>query len=173
MGRRRSLLCISAATVTGLLLPTIEAVAQDRSLKDQVTGTWTIVSADQTAPDGSKHQLFGANPKGILVLDPSGKYSQIIVRADRPRFKANNRLNGTAEENQAAVQGTVANFGTWSVDEGSKTLVIRFESGMYPNQEGEESRRVARVTGDELRLTNPSTGAGMRSELVWRRAKSP
>ena len=162
---------ISAISLIGLLSLTCLAAAQERTLKDQLTGTWTIVSADQTAPDGSKHQLFGAKPMGVLVLDPSGKYSQIIVRADRPKFQAGSRLQGTAEENQAAVQGTVANFGTWSADEGAKTLVIHFESGMYPNQEGEESRRVANVTGDELRLSNPYTGAAMKSELVWRRAK--
>jgi hypothetical protein len=168
---RRSALRTTVAI--GLWLVTGFAVAQERTLKDQLTGTWTIVSADQTAPDGSKHQLFGAKPMGVLVLDPSGKYSQIIVRADRPKFKANSRLKGTAEENQSAVQGTVANFGTWSVDERDKTLIIRFESGMYPNQEGEGSRRIANLAGDELRLSNPHTGAAMKSELVWRRAKSP
>jgi len=96
----------------GLALPGGDAAAQQKSLKEQLTGA-VIVSTDQTAPDGTKHQLFGPNPKGVLVLDPSGQYAQIIVRPGRPKFKANNRQQGTAEENQAAVQGTTATFGTW------------------------------------------------------------
>jgi hypothetical protein len=121
---------LAMITASGLILLPGTAASQQKSLKEQIAGAWQIVSTDQTAPDGAKHQLFGPNPKGILVLDPSGQYAQIIVRPDRPKFKANNRQKGTAEENQAAVQGTTATFGTWSVDEASKTLVVRITSGM-------------------------------------------
>lgn len=162
---------LAMITALGLILLPGTAASQQKSLKEQIAGTWQIISTDQTAPDGTKHQLFGPNPKGILVLDPSGQYAQIIVRPDRPKFKANNRQKGSPEENQAAVQGTTATFGTWSVDEASKTLVVRITSGMYPNQEGEESKRPVSVSGDELKITNPSTASGMRSENVWKRAK--
>jgi hypothetical protein len=155
----------------GLALPAGDAAAQQKSLKEQLVGTWTIVSTSQTAPDGTKHELFGASPKGLLVLDATGQYAQIIVRPDRPKFKVNNRLKGTPEENQAAVHGTTATFGTWSVDEASKTLVVRIASGMFPNQDGTEGKRTVSVTGDELRITNPATASGMRADNVWRRAK--
>ena len=85
-------------------------------------GVWTMVQyleGYNVAPDGKKEQLFGPNPKGILVLDASGQYAQIIVNPDSPKFKANNRLKGTPEENAAAVHGTTATFGTWTVDEAS------------------------------------------------------
>ena len=85
---------------------------------------------DQTAKDGTKHQLFGSIPKGIQVIDASGKYVQIISRSDRAKFKINSRLEGTPEENKATVQGNTAQFGTWSVDEASKTLTVRNEGAM-------------------------------------------
>ena len=72
---RRSILSISAMTVAGLALLPGTAVAQQKTLKEQLTGTWTVVSVDNTAPDGKKSQLFGPNPKGILVFDASGQYS--------------------------------------------------------------------------------------------------
>jgi hypothetical protein len=171
--RRHGMLTATAISLLflGLALPGGDAAAQQKSLKEQLTGTWIIVSTDQTAPDGTKHQLFGPNPKGILVLDATGQYAQIIVRPGRPKFKANNRQEGTPDENQAAVQGTTATFGTWSVDEGSKTLMVRIESGMYPNQDGTESKRPVSVSGDELKITNPATASGMKSDNVWRRAK--
>lgn len=168
---RPSRIAVRSCRTAGLILLPGTAASQQKSLKEQIAGTWQIISTDQTAPDGTKHQLFGPNPKGIFVLDPSGQYAQIIVRPDRPKFKANNRQKGSPEENQAAVQGTTATFGTWSVDEASKTLVVRITSGMYPNQEGEESKRPVSVSGDELKITNPSTASGMRSENVWKRAK--
>jgi lipocalin-like protein len=168
---RRSLLTLSATTAVALALLAGNAVAQQKSLKEQLTGAWTVVSTEQTDADGKKHQLFGPNPKGMLVLYPSGQYVQIIVRPGRDKFKANSRLKGTPEENTAAVLGTTANFGTWSVDEASKTLVVRIEGGMYPNQDGVESKRTVSVTGDELRIDNPTTASGMRASNVWKRAE--
>jgi Lipocalin-like domain len=160
--------CLAPAVTLGIG----NASAQEKSLKEQIAGAWTAVSTDQTDRDGKKHQLFGPNPKGVLVLDRSGQYVQIITRPGREKFKGNNRLQGTPEENTAAVRGTTASFGTWAVDEGSKALIVRIEGGMYPNQDGTESRRTVSVNGDELRMSNPATASGMRSENVWKRAKA-
>jgi hypothetical protein len=171
--RQRGMLALTTISILwlGLALPGSDAAAQQKSLKEQLTGAWVMVSTDQMAPDGTKHQLFGPNPKGVLVLDASGQYVQIIVRPGRPKFKANNRQEGTAEENQAAVRGTTATFGTWSVDEGTKMLIVRIDGGMYPNQDGTESKRPVSVSGDELKIHNPATASGMKSDNVWRRAK--
>jgi Lipocalin-like domain len=163
--RQRGMLALNTISILllALALPGSDAAAQQKPLKEQLTGAWVIVSTDQTAPDGTKHQLFGPNPKGVLVLDASGQYVQIIVRPGRPKFKANNRQEGTAEENQAAVRGTTA--------EGTKMLLVRIDGGMYPNQDGTESKRPVSVSGDELKITNPTTASGMKSDNVWRRAK--
>jgi hypothetical protein len=169
---RRHTFSLSVITALGLAMLAGSAGAQQKSLQQQLVGTWNLVSVDQTDSQGKKHQLFGPNPKGSQVLDASGQYVQIIWRSDVPKFKANSRLNGTAEENAATVHGTTANFGTWTVDEASKTLTVRYVGSLFPNQAGSESKRTVSVTGDELRVTNPATGSGMRSDTVWRRAKS-
>jgi hypothetical protein len=166
---RHHILGLSVITALTLALLPGSALAQQKPLKEQLVGTWTIVSNDNVATDGSKRQLFGANPKGILVLAANGQYAQIIVRPDRPNFKVNNRLEGTPEENKAAVHGTTATFGTWSVDEASKTLIVRNEGGMFPNQAGTESKRSVTLAGDQLRVSNPAPAAGGRSESVWKR----
>jgi hypothetical protein len=125
-----------------------------------------------SANDSGGRVLFGPNGKGVMILDASGQYAQIIVRPDVPRFKANNRMEGTAEENKAAVQGTSANFGTWTLDEPSKTITIHLVGGMFPNQAGTDSKRmILSVTADELKLHVPAIGAGGSTENVWRRAK--
>ena len=167
-----SILTISAITALALTLLPGYAVAQQKPLKDQLVGIWTVVSLDNVAADGTKRQPFGGSPKGVLMLDASGRYAQILAHPDRPKFKASGRLQGTPEEIKAAWDGSIAHFGTWSIDEVGKTLVIRIESGTFPNQAGAEQKRaISSLTGDELKYVNPTPATGGRTEAVWRRAK--
>lgn len=169
---RRKILSLCAILALGLALLSRSAVSQQKPLKEQLVGTWTIVSNDNVAPDGTKRQIFGENPKGILMFESSGRYAQIFVRPDRPKFKANNRLQGTPEEIKAAYEGALVHFGTWSVTEADKIIVIQTEGALYPNQEGTEGKRaIVNLTADELKLTNPASGAGGTTEAVFRRSK--
>ena len=168
---RRHILSFPVIMALGLALSPGSALSQQKSLKEQLTGTWAVVSNDNVAPDGTKRQLYGPNPKGILVLAANGQYAQIIVRSDRPNFKANNRQQGTPEENAAVVHGTTAQLGTWSVDEGSKTLNVHIEGGMFPNQAGTDSKCSVMLSGNDLTVSNPTPGSGGASISVWKRDK--
>jgi Lipocalin-like domain len=88
-----------------------------------------------------------------------------------PSSKSTNRQQGTPEENQAVVHGTTAQFGTWSVDEGSKTLIVHIDGSLFPNQAGTDSKRSVTLAGDDLKVSNPTPGSGGRSDSVWKRAK--
>jgi hypothetical protein len=169
---RRNIVSISAFMALGLALQPGSAVSQQKTLKDQLIGSWTLVSNDNVAPDGTKRQIFGPNPKGIMILAADGNYAMVQLNPARPKFKGKTRLDGTAEENKVVVAGTTAVFGTWSADEASKTLILRYVGNLFPNDEGTESRRAITVmTGDELKIANPNPGSGGRSESVFRRAK--
>ena len=168
---RRYIVSLTAIAALGIALLPSGASAQQKSLKEQLTGAWIIVSNEGIGPDGVKDQPFGPNPSGIEVYDVSGQFVHIIVNPAVPKFKVNNRVKGTAEENAAAVHGTTTNFGTWTVDEASKTVTVHFTGSMFPNQTGTDSKRVVSISGDELRITNPATAAGLNASQVWRRAK--
>src|SRR5215468_6227366 len=62
---RRSILSISAIAASGLAMLPGSAVGQQRTLKEQLVGSWTLVSTEVTQADGRKRQDFGTNPKGI------------------------------------------------------------------------------------------------------------
>jgi hypothetical protein len=113
MHRTQALL---AASVLGLIVASGPAVSQQKSLKDQLVGAWSLLIADNVLPDGNK-PTFGPNPNGILIFDASGHYALEIGRSNNPRIAANNRVQGTADENKAIVAGTLAHFGTYTVDE--------------------------------------------------------
>jgi hypothetical protein len=165
----RNLLRFAAiAALAPTLLPG-SAVSQERSLREQLIGTWKIVSVDNTRPDGSIKQIFGPHPKGIAVFDARGNTAIILMRSDRPKFAANNRDLGTPEEFKATVQGTHAYFGTYSVIEPEKTLVFHVEGNTFPNQERIDTERFISINGDEFRWTTPNPSVGGRSEAIWKR----
>ena len=173
MNRRTSLALGTTALLSLGMAFSGAAFAQQKSLKEQLVGSWIVVSVDNTAPDGKKSQTFGPNPKGMLIFGTNGHYSQTIVDPGVPKFKINNRLKGTPEENAAAVHGTTTSFGTWTVDEASKTITVRNVGGMFPNQAGTDSpRTVTSITADELKLSTPVTATGLRSDNVWKRSQT-
>jgi hypothetical protein len=168
---RRNIITLTAIATLGFALLPGNAPAQQKSLKEQLIGVWTLVSNDNIAPDGNKRQPFGANPKGTLILDASGRYAQVQLNPAVPKFKADNRLGGTSEENAAVVRGTAAQFGRWSVDEASKTIVSHLDGSIFPNATGTDTKRAVTIAGDELRLDNPTPGAGGQGLTVWKRVK--
>jgi hypothetical protein len=147
------------------------ALAQQGSLAKDIEGTWTLQSIYNEV-DGKKLDVFGANPKGLMILTPGGRFTITIMKSSLPAFASNNRVKGTVEENQAVVQGSVAYFGIYSVlSEKDKTVSMRIEASTFPNWAGQEQKRVMSVAGDEMNLTNPVAAVGGTNYLVWKRAK--
>ena len=141
------------------------------ALEKQIQGTWTLVSIF-VEKDGEKIDAFGANPRGSMILTPNGRFSIIIMKASLPKFAANNRVKGTAEENQVVIQGSVSYFGGYKIESAKEqTVSLNIEGSTFPNWDGEVQKRVMTVTGDEMKVTNPTAGIGGTSNLVWKRIK--
>ena len=169
---RRNVIALFVCTAAGFGILSSPIIAQQKSLKDQLVGSWTFVSAIDTRPDGTKNDRWGPNPKGTLMFDANGRYVQIISRSDIPKFAANKPDMGTAEENKAVVANMVVGFGTYTVNETDKTLITRVEGGMYPNATGSEQKRtISSLTADELKYTNPTTTLGSSAAAQWKRVK--
>ncbi len=167
---RRRVFSLSAITLFGLALMSGSALSQQKTLKEQIIGTWAYVSSTAKLPDGNP--LWGINPKGLFILTDNGHFSWQIFRSDRPQFALNNRLHATPDEYTATMQGTLAYFGTYSINEVDKTISFTTEGSTFPNSEGEVLKRViTNLTADELIYTNPATTTGARVEAVWKRVK--
>jgi hypothetical protein len=147
----RNVLRLIAILGLGLTLLPGNAVSEQKSLKEQLVGTWKIVSVDNTRPDGSIKQIFGPNPRGIAVFDDHGNTVVVLMRSDRAKFAADNRDLGTPEEYKATVQGTHAYFGRYSVIEAEKTLVFHNEGNTFP------TRRVS-IQNDLFRSRGMNSG---------------
>ena len=162
------------AVAGGLMLSgTSQGWAQQKATASakQLVGSWTLVSATVTHPDGNKVLPFGPEGKGMLVFDDSGRYSLQICRPGRTKFASNSRDKGTAAENQATVQGCNPHWGRYTVSDADRAIIFHIEHAMFPNWEGIEQRRTFKVSGDQLTYSVPAASAGGIAEVIWKRAK--
>jgi hypothetical protein len=122
-------------------------------------GTWTPVSVE----------AFGPNPKGILIFDANGRFYLQILRSELPKIASNKRDTGTPEENKAVVSGSIAYYGTYTMN--GTDLMLHVEGCSFPNWTGTDQKRsnvsVTR-TRSPLRLGvgNLSPGAPTGSEAL-------
>ena len=162
-------MCATAALVMSLFAG--NTVAQQKSVKEQLLGAWSLVSIEFVRPDGSRLSTFGADPKGIAFFDGGGHYVVSVMRSDRPKYAINNFAEGTAEENKATAQGVITYFGTYSVSEADRTIAIHIEGSSFPNWNGADQKRIFVIAGDELKLISPAASGAGTAEVVWKRAK--
>ena len=160
--------------ICGMLSGNSDLWAQQKTsaLAQQIQGSWILVSIYNVEQDGKRVDIYGANPRGSMILTPDDRFSIILMRASLPKFASNSRMKGTVQENQAIVQGSSALFGSYSVaSEADKTVNLRVEGSTFPNWDGEVQKRVMTVVGDEMRVTIPTAMVGGTSYVIWKRAK--
>lgn len=170
--RTSPVLGILGGLLVGLALPIQTAGAE--TAKD-LAGTWTLVSAEE---DGAQAQLYGPNPmgpygpnpRGIMVVDATGHYAIISMRAELPRLASGNRAIGTPAENASVVAGSLAHFGTLTVDTTAGALILAIKSSTFPNWDGTTLRWPFTLTGDQLQFTVPAASGGGTAKTFWKRA---
>lgn len=151
-----------------MLLPIDTVNAQ--SAKD-LSATWTLVSS-HTEHGGIRTEPFGPNPKGVMTVDANGRYVIVTMRAELPTFASKNRANGTPQENQAIVGGSIAHFGTFSVNEPERVIILKINTSTFPHWDGTEQRWPFTITGDALQFTVPAASGGGSATTFWKRANS-
>jgi hypothetical protein len=113
-----------------------------QSDKERLIGSWRHIGS---TVDGKPRPGQGANPTGIIIYDAHG-YMACQVAPDREVTKAGDKPTG--DEAKAALDGHVAYFGKYSVDE--RDLVRGYE-----------------FAGDRL-ILKP---IGTTTEVLWERIK--
>jgi hypothetical protein len=159
--------------VGATLLGASGAWAQQKagSLKQQVLGTWSLVS-QYVEQDGKKTERFGSDPKGISIYERNGQFVQVLQRRNLPKFASNNAMTGTADENKAVVQGSIAYFGTYTTNEKDGTMNSHVNGSTYPNFDGQDQQRKISISGDEMKSTlSTSALGGGAATSVWKRIK--
>jgi hypothetical protein len=146
------------------LLLSATVCAEAQTAKDLI-GTWSLVSVTAQEPNGPITNDFGAQPQGRLNLNANGNYSLMVMAGDLPKFVSNNRVSGTASENEATVKGSISHFGHYSVNDGD--IDFKIEYSTFPNWNGAEQQRHFSISGDKLSYYFIPPGSTATVRLVW------
>jgi len=171
--RKAATVVIGSVFTAGMLLGTSGAWAQQKtvSLKQQILGTWSLVS-QYVEQDGKKIERFSSDPKGISIYERNGQFVQLLQRKDLPKFASNNAMTGTTDENKAVVQGSIAYYGTYTVNEKDGTMNSHIDGSTYPNFDGQDQKRKISISGDEMKSTLSTSALGGGAAIsVWKRIK--
>ena len=168
--KRRAL--ISAFALAPLAGAGTSAAAE----RKKFIGTWKLmtgVSKDETT--GEVRYPWGKNPVGRLSYEESGRmFAQLMNPGRRSVGGAANRgsaaaiATASAADMREMLTGFNAYFGTFDVDEVSRTVIHHVQSALIPSWVGSDQRRKYEFSrADELILLNTASEAVYR--LVWRR----
>jgi hypothetical protein len=148
---------------------TFDARGQKQSLKEQLVGTWTLLSWEQRKDDGTTIERYGTSPKGIACFDAGGQYIITVMRSDRAKYASNALWQGTPDENKETADGTITYFGTYSTSEADSSIAIHVVGSSFPNWNGTDQKRFVAIAGERLTLTvRPSAGDVV--DVIWKRA---
>jgi lipocalin-like protein len=132
-------------------------------------GTWKLV-----AIEGQQRR----DRVGLIMYDTTGHMTAQIMPLDRPKFASGNRQQATQEELKAALDGYIAYFGPYEVNEAEGVVIHHLEASIIPNQVGSDNIRYYEFSGDRLTLipTNMVDGkltpkSSARIRLIWERVK--
>ncbi len=169
VGRLVQLLALSAACVA-LTPPS----AYGQSLRDQMLGTWTLVSLTRFVGDVEEPGLMGRDAIGRIIFAPDGHMCFNAMRANRSKFGSRDFQAGTPEEKTAAYDSYTGYCGRYEVNDQEQSVVFRLELSSYPNRTETMQKRFAEVTGNRLKIKSApilSEGRQIVGVAVWERAK--
>jgi hypothetical protein len=137
--------------------------ADPQSDRQRLIGSWRHLGS---TTDGKPRAERGARPKGIIIYDAHG-HMACQVAPDREVAKAGKKPTGnepTGEEAKAALEGHIAYFGTYSVDERARTVTHHRQGSVQPGDTSDIVRGYEFV-GDRL-ILRP---VGTTTEVIWER----
>jgi hypothetical protein len=154
----RRLVLIFVPMLVGLIALAGDATARKTRpvFKEQLIGTWMMTKWWNVADDGHEmpQPIDGADMKGLLMFDSTNHYA-LVIASDRPKWKSPDRMEGTPNENRAAARGTLAYFGTYSVNEADQTFTLHVDRSLHPNINGTDQKRFFSISGDEMNIHTP------------------
>jgi hypothetical protein len=164
-------LAIAMLATTILMAPITLAYGQQAVSKDKLVGTWKLLSFyDESVDNGKKANVFGENPRGLLILTADGRIALTFL--DKSRQPAKGAIP-TDLEAADLFKTMLAYVGRYELDptateQGTK-MTIRSEVASNPRLEGVDRGFFVRVDGNKLIVrTNPPARSPLTGELSTR-----
>ena len=160
----------TAPVLLGFVFCVVSVFGQTESeIRDQIVGTWKLVSAEQTLKDGTTrpYPSFGPHAEGFLMYQSDGYMCANLVNPDRPKWA--DPLHTTAEEKTAAADGTFAYCGRYEIDVQHKQIVHVPDVATDPGWVGSRQIRPYQLQDRRLILGDVAKNDPLvaRWKIVW------
>src|SRR5260370_2552403 len=107
------------------------------ALKDELIGTWRLISYVETPVDGSPQRFpLGEKPEGLLLYAPDGYMSAQLMRPGRRKFSSGDMFRGALEEYADEAIGYLSYSGPCHVAEVTITLQHSITVSLFPGWRG-------------------------------------
>ena len=142
------------------------------SARQRFIGVWRLIRCESRYKDGRIEYPYGEKPVGRITYDKAGRMSAQLMRPGRratvPSGVGLVAGNATTDEIREAVDGFASYFGTFDVDESTKTVTHHVQGCLVPTWVGTALKRTYQFTANRLTLTATTTSV---RELIWEREK--
>jgi hypothetical protein len=136
-------------------------------------GTWLLESYTLTFASGQTVAPLGTSPSGLIVYTETGWVSVHMYNAARPAFAVPDPTNTTPDGAKAALDGSVAYFGTYTIDPSQQIVRHQVRQSVFPNFANTTMHRKYEVTDTLLRLVSDPMPAASRgtvvADITWRK----
>lgn len=132
--------------VLGFLAMLSQAASAEQA--SPLVGNWKIVSLKVVVDGEPRQDLYGARPKGYLIVTPQGRLISILT-GDGRKF-------GTGDADRAALFRTMfAYSGSYRVERDK--LIINVDTSWNEDWNGSQQVRSFHIEGNRLSLDSPAT----------------
>jgi Lipocalin-like domain len=160
--------------IAGLMLGLTPIALHAQSLREQLLGTWELVSWNYVAGGVEEPGPLGKDVTGYIMYMPDGHMCASAMIPDRRKFGTADFRAASDEEKARAFESFFGYCGRYEVNDSEIAITHLVEVGSVPNWTGTRQKRFAKISSETMTLTTPLQTIGGR-ELVgviaWKRAK--
>ncbi len=164
----------SSRRITTVLvwLTLLSNAAEAKTKPNLVAGTWRMLSA-QIDPKGKNRPACAPKSNSLLVFGTDMRYIEVLTDSTIPKFASDERGKGTPEENARAMAGSIAFFGTYTVDKAGVFSGNRVEGSTFPNWIGDKSttKELPMVVAGDRMTENFQRPDGTNIVIKWQRVR--
>ncbi len=139
------------------------------TIRQQLIGTWRLVSYEVHNGDGSVVHPMGRDVDGLILYGADGFVSANLMVPGRAGYSGGAAASATEAELAAAAASYFAYAGRFEVDEAARTVMHRIDVALMPNLAGTAQRRHVLLEGIRLTLRGDPTPAGATPFIIWDR----
>lgn len=165
--KRLGMIWLLAVAVLAMIRPAMGWQNAELPVRSRFIGVWKLVSFELKSMNGEVSYPYGERPVGRLTYDPAGRMSAQLMRSGRSRASGRTLRGASVDALREAVDSFIAYFGTYDINDTSRTVIHHVQACLIPSWVGTDLKRTYEFEGNRLILTAVSEdGVG---RLVWER----